>query len=148
METSKTQELLAKANLCQMEIDLCDRRIEYLTTVVTVLLNDPTIPFVDMILCTRPRSGARPIVVPLYPIANSQQMMEYFANDTPIPPNSKQIGFQRLFQPDELKDTDNLLTVEVSLEPKLCIAVIEQTMVRLKQRRQTLLIDIEEIFKK
>lgn len=144
---SKTQELLARAKTCELELELCQKRIDFLSTMAHVLLNDGDIKYVDMILVTRPKGGARPITVPLYPVASPETMIQYYADDTPIPEATQQIGFQRFFDPNELKD-DSMLTVEVPLESNLTMALVDIAIVRLKQRKQALLIDIDQLFKK
>jgi hypothetical protein len=144
MKTNTTA-LLDKARIFQLEIELCDKRITYLTSIAKVLINDD-FDYVDMILVTRPKSGARPITMPLYPVASRTEMLEYYANDSPIPPVEKQIGFQRFFNPNELGN-DSMMTVEIPLETKLAAAIIDQTLARLKQRKRQLLLDVNKIFR-
>jgi hypothetical protein len=145
MKPSKTQELLAKAQTCQLEIDLCDKRIAFLTTMAHVLMNDEGFQYVDMILVTRPKNGARPITMPLFPIATREEMVEFYAHETPPITNTKQIGFQRFFNPTELKN-DEMLTVEIPLEISLAQSLITSAISKLNNRKDILLVDIEDIF--
>lgn len=147
IESERINELLARARACELELELCQKRIDFLSTMAYTLLNDGDIQYVDMILITRPKNGARPVTVPLFPIASSEHMLEYLANDTPIPASTKQIGFQRFFDPVELQD-EAVLNLEIPLEAPLTMALVDVALVRLKQRKQALLLDIDEIFKK
>jgi hypothetical protein len=148
MEQKEIAKLVAQAAECQAEIDLCDKRIDFLTVLANVLLKEPEIKYIDLIAVTRPINGARPITFPLVPQrASSGQMFSFLNFDQPLPNPDRKIGFQHFYDPVELGN-EEIFDMGMTLESSMAIAMAQFLITRLKQRKQKLLADIDEIFRK
>ena len=131
------------------ELDFIDYEIILLSGLAGAIIEND-VQDIDMILETLPNSGVRPILRSMYaapplPPPGSFLMLE--------PPDENQksplsLGFQRLYNPAELKDTEGMVTIQLELEHTLAAAVIDTLIKRLKRRKTQIIKDTDQIIKK
>jgi hypothetical protein len=142
------RQFLSKAGKLHNELRFIDYRIKQLESLGNVMINN-NIKAGDMILETLPNNGARPIIHPIYPPQSSMRPLELISTDenaaeanTPMP-----IGFQRMYVPNELKDSP-LLTIFLEVDRKMLLSIVDLSIAKLKERKKIIFAQSRDLLEK
>jgi hypothetical protein len=141
------RKFLNKAGNLDEELKFIDYRIAKLGLFGKTMINCDIVNG-DIIMETLPNNGARPIISPIYPANNCGQPLEmvHTGDNTSEAEVTQPVGFQRVYIPNELQNT-GLLTIFFELDRNTLLAMIDTTIIKLKNRRKQILTESKILLK-
>lgn len=142
------RQILKKVGAYDDELRFIDYRIGQLTSLGQVMVNND-FRAGDLIMETLPRNGAKAIITPIFPnTAYPQTPLETILTDENIQEANipQPIGFQRMYIPQELKNSP-LLTIFLELDKNIILAVVDTVITKLKERKKQIFEESKTLLK-
>ena len=135
------RQILTRASELDDEIYKIEYNINLIEVMAKTLIEND-FEEVQLIMENLPKNGARPYIQPLFPPKHAHPS---FLTDSIIQNEPDPVGYARWYAVEEL-ERNPLIMIQIDLDAKTTLALLDKALIRLKQKKSDLLAQSKEMF--